>query len=73
MNDKEIELNKSQAQFALNVLRLINDKEAEKSLIFSPITMSINLAFCYNGAAGDTAKQIAEVIAGGKTQVPKEK
>uniref|UniRef100_A0A914P573 Serpin domain-containing protein n=1 Tax=Panagrolaimus davidi TaxID=227884 RepID=A0A914P573_9BILA len=53
-----------QADFALEVLRQSHKKNELKSLVISPLLLSIDLAIIYNGATGETAKQIANVITG---------
>uniref|UniRef100_A0A914C8X6 Serpin domain-containing protein n=1 Tax=Acrobeloides nanus TaxID=290746 RepID=A0A914C8X6_9BILA len=54
----------AQADFALQLLRA-SAPNAEKSLILSPVSISIALAMCHAGAGNETALQIAKAIASG--------
>lgn len=62
MNKDEKEYTEIQANFALKLLNATQVTELQSSIL-SPIALSINLAISFNGAAGETAKQIANVIA----------
>uniref|UniRef100_A0A914Y1I7 Serpin domain-containing protein n=1 Tax=Panagrolaimus superbus TaxID=310955 RepID=A0A914Y1I7_9BILA len=64
-NTKMISAEK-QANFTLNFLQQTIQVKGLKSLILSPLSLSIDLAVIYNGASKDTAKQLANVLIGGK-------
>jgi serine protease inhibitor len=55
----------AQADFALQLVRE-SAPNADKSLIISPVSISIALAMCHAGAGNETALQIAKAIASGK-------
>uniref|UniRef100_A0A914C8G6 Serpin domain-containing protein n=1 Tax=Acrobeloides nanus TaxID=290746 RepID=A0A914C8G6_9BILA len=54
----------AQADFALQLVRE-SAPNADKSLIISPVSISIALAMCHAGAGNETALQIAKAIASG--------
>lgn len=48
--------------FAFNLLQVLRNETPNENLFISPASISLALAMTYNGAAGDTAAAMAEVL-----------
>ncbi len=66
---KEIELDEKSAQlveadnaFGLELFQLIRANSEEENLMISPLSVSLALAMAYNGADGNTQKEMEEVL-----------
>jgi serpin B len=54
------ELAEGNAEFALDLYRVLSDKE--ENLFYSPYSLSVALAMTYAGARGETERQMAEAL-----------
>lgn len=52
----------SNSKFALKMFSELSDKEGNKNLFISPLSMSLALSMTYNGAGGNTEKQMLETL-----------
>lgn len=53
---------KGNAQFALDIFKQINEENLNQSIFLSPLSISSALGMTYNGAKGETSKEMAEAL-----------
>ena len=49
-------------EFGLQVFRSLLDQDADKDMLFSPLSLSLNLSLCAGGGVGDTQAEILKVL-----------
>ena len=53
---------KGNAEFALDIFKQINEENLNQSIFLSPLSISSALGMTYNGAKGETRKEMAEAL-----------
>lgn len=53
---------KSNTQFALDIFKQINEENLNQSIFISPFSISSALGMTYNGAKGETSKEMAKAL-----------
>ncbi len=48
--------------FSFNIFSILSEENAGKNISFSPVSLNIALGMVYSGAAGETAKEMSEVM-----------
>ncbi len=66
--DEMIVLN-SQYEFGRNVFDVLLSNSQNQNFIFSPLSLSVSAAMVANGAAGDTQKEILDVLGYGESDL----
>ncbi len=63
MDQKSAKIVASDNQFGLELFQKINETDAEgKNIMISPLSVSLALAMAYNGAEGDTKKEMEDML-----------
>jgi serine protease inhibitor len=59
---EEINLVNANNQFGFDLFGQLRKSNGDKNLFFSPLSITIALAMTYNGAAGETEKEVAHIL-----------
>ena len=62
LSESEISISDALNLFGVNVLSEIVKENADESVMISPLSISMALSMCLNGAAGDTQAQLAALL-----------
>lgn len=55
------DLGEANGTFAINLLKMLGEKDNSRNVFFSPLSISSALAMVFMGAKGDTAAQMSQV------------
>ncbi len=66
MTQTEKSLTIANNQFGLNLLKKINENAKDENIFISPLSISMALGMTYNGAAGETATEMKNILGYGE-------
>jgi serpin B len=63
-NKEEIseEVTNNNSEFAIDIFRELNKEDSNKNIFISPFSISTALTMTYNGAVGETKKEMEEAL-----------